>query len=480
MTKINSIRQLRKNGESVAEIARKLDVSRDSVYKYLKQDDFSPKFPAPAKKHPSKIDPYKSIINRWLDEDNKNWQKQRHTARRIWQRLCDEYNADIAECTVSRYVAKEKKKRKQPYEHFLDLVWQPGEAQADFGVADFCIQGIKKRMSYFVLTFPHSNVGLSQILPGQNAECVCEGLKRIFSYIGFVPNRIVFDNATGIGRRVGDKIRTTELFEACAAHYGFDYSFCNPNSGNEKGNVENKVGTIRKNLFVPVPRIENLASYNARLLEKCIKLSDKSHWSKGQVEIQLFNEDCLAMQKIPKKEFSAVRYVEAKTDKLGKITIDGPHIYASSPEYAQQNVYVALSAFEVEIYDENATLIAKHRREYGKAPTDSTNPASQLKLLCKKTNAWKNSQIREKLSENLRNYLDSLDKKDLRMSLRLMRDENERSGWDLALNAVENAYKSTGRLDAASISMSAARTASGFIDYGYRLNLSEYDQIVNR
>ena len=112
MTKINSIRQLRKNGESVAEIARKLDVSRDSVYKYLKQDDFSPKFPAPAKKRPSKIDPYKSIINRWLDEDNKNWQKQRHTARRIWQRLCDEYNADIAECTVSRYVAKEKKEKK--------------------------------------------------------------------------------------------------------------------------------------------------------------------------------------------------------------------------------------------------------------------------------------------------------------------------------------------------------------------------------
>lgn len=476
MSKIHSIRQLRKCGESVSTIAKELQVSRDSVYKYLKKDDFSPELVIPSQKSKSKLDPYKSIIDNWLDEDSKNWHKQRHTARRIWQRLKDEYGADVSECTVSRYVKKQRDKQRSAHEQFLDLVWAPGEAQADFGEEDFYLQGVKKRMYHFVLSFPHSNVGFAQVLPGQNAECVCEGLKAIFEYIGHVPSRIVFDNATGIGRKVNNEAMTTEVFAACAAHYGFEYSFCNPNSGNEKGNVENKVGTIRKNLFVPVPRFENIKHYNAKLLDRCMEMSNKTHYSKGQLETDLFKEDCLAMSELPKKKFNSVRYIKLKANKLGKITLEGIHIYASSPEYANQTLYVGLSAFDVEIYNQDGTLICRHKREYGSTPTDSTNPSSQLKLLCTKCNAWENSQVRQCFSDKLKDYLDSLEKADLRASLRLMRDENERSGWDLALGALEDAFASTGRLDAASIAMSAARKRSGCINYGYRLDLGAYDR----
>ena len=63
--------------------------------------------------------------------------------------------------------------------------------------------------------------------------------------------------------------------------------------------------------------------------------------------------------------------------------------------------------------------------------------------------------------------------------MRLIRDENERSGWDLAIKAAENAFESTGRLDSASIAMSAARMLSGSIDYGYNLDLSEYDDLAH-
>ena len=171
------------------------------------------------------------------------------------------------------------------------MVWEAGEAQADFGVADFNVNEVKQRMSYFVLSFPHSNVGLAQVLPGENAECVCQGLKSIFEFIGGVPNRIVFDNATGVGRKISGGVRTTELFAACAAHYGFAFTFCNPNSGNEKGNVENKVGTIRSNLFVPVPRFCDFESFNKKLLNACLDFSNKQHWQKGENELLLFQED---------------------------------------------------------------------------------------------------------------------------------------------------------------------------------------------
>ena len=57
------------------------------------------------------------------------------------------------------------------------------------------------------MSFPHSNVGLTQVLWGETAECVCEGLADVFEFIGDLPKRAVFDNADGIGRRVGDEIR---------------------------------------------------------------------------------------------------------------------------------------------------------------------------------------------------------------------------------------------------------------------------------
>ena len=223
MSKAYSIRQLRMEGDSIAEISRKLEVSRDTVYKYLAMDDLSQRPPAPRAKG-SVLDRYRPLIESWLDEDERNWRKQRHTARRIWARLRDEAGADVAESTVRNYVRRIKLERGASREQYLDLDWEPGDAQADFGEADFYVGGVRTRMSFFVMTFPYSNVGIAQVFPGENAECVCQALRNIFEHVAGVPRRILFDNAAGVGRRVGDAVCTTEMFSAFAAHYGFAYS----------------------------------------------------------------------------------------------------------------------------------------------------------------------------------------------------------------------------------------------------------------
>ena len=128
------------------------------------------------------------------------------------------------------------------------------------------------------VTFPHSNVGLTQVFWGETAECVCQGLRNVFEFAGGVPRRAVFDNATEVGRRVGGEMRTSELFRRFAAHYGLGCTFTNPYSGNERGNVENKVGCHRGSLFVPVPSFRDVLAFNRRLLEDCLDLSeDKRH-----------------------------------------------------------------------------------------------------------------------------------------------------------------------------------------------------------
>lgn len=119
MSKAYSIRQLRMEGDSIAEISRKLTVSRDTVYKHLAMEGLSQKPPLP-RGRTSSLDCYRPLIGSWLGEDERNWRKQRHTARRIWGRLRDEVCADVGESIVRNYVRRVKLERGTQREQNLD------------------------------------------------------------------------------------------------------------------------------------------------------------------------------------------------------------------------------------------------------------------------------------------------------------------------------------------------------------------------
>ena len=240
MPQIQTIRQSRKEGETVAGISRSVGLSRDTVYKRLGQKGFSPKMPV---KDPPKsiMDEHRPIIEGHFGEDALVWRKRRRAGRRIYERLRDERGCTASESTVRHYGCRLRKEIARSDDAYLTLAWAPGEAQADFGEADSYVMGVRERLSSMVVTLPFSSVGIAQLFGGQNAECACQGLKSVFEFSEGVPTRIVFDNAAGVGRKVADGFRTTELFGAFAARYGFAFSFCNPASGNEKGTVENKV-----------------------------------------------------------------------------------------------------------------------------------------------------------------------------------------------------------------------------------------------
>ena len=95
-------------------------------------------------------------------------------------------------------------------------------------------------------------------MPGENAECTCRALLNLFEWLGRMPRRIVYDNAAGVGRKRFDEIRLPRLFQAFQEHYGFEFSFCNPYSGHEKGAVEARGGAVRRRLFVPMPSVWNI------------------------------------------------------------------------------------------------------------------------------------------------------------------------------------------------------------------------------
>lgn len=134
MSQVHSIRLLRREGETIAGIARKVGVSRTTVHEKLREGDCSPKMPVKQHKH-RMLDDYRAIIEGWLDEDSRNWRKQRHTARRIWQRLRNEYGVRCSESTVRHYVCELKRTRRKPEECFLDLVAHDAQAVGKVALA---------------------------------------------------------------------------------------------------------------------------------------------------------------------------------------------------------------------------------------------------------------------------------------------------------------------------------------------------------
>lgn len=478
MSTILAIKQRAARGDSVAQIAREEGISEPTVRKYRDMDDFSPQV-KPRKRRGSKLDPFKATIDRWLAEDRKRRPKQRHTAQRVFDRLVAECGYDGSYTIVQAYVKKRKAELKGAKDEFLNLEWAPGEGQVDFGVCDFRVLGVMREVHYLVVTFPFSNVSLAQCFWGETSECVCEGLKAVFEFCGGVPTRLVFDNATGVGRRVGQVVSTADTFTRFAAHYGFDFSFCNPNSGHEKGSVENAVGAIRRNLFVPVPRIDSLPAYNKRILGRCLDRAGKDHYLKGEPERQLFMEDCVAMADLPAKPFRVAKIVTAKTDKYGDACLDGRHRYPLGPDHGEERVIVELGAFRVAFYDGEGTQIAAFDRAYGDAPAKASDPMSQLALLCRKPGGWQNSAVRATLPKSLARSMDSMGRADRGTMLRMLRDVSADAGYEAAVAAMAALGADGGVPSRADVALAAACAANGqgSIAYDDSPDLGMYDAV---
>jgi Transposase and inactivated derivatives len=477
MSQIETIKEMQRKGLGPSAIADRLQIDRKTVRKYLASETFEVVKPKVVARPPSKLDPYKPLIQSWLEEDRKNRYKQRHTAQRIHNRLvaeCPEYNASYP--LVQRYVRSLREARFQ--EGTLELEWQPGEMQVDFGEADYYdATGEKKVCKFLCATFPYSNAGYTQLFGGETAECVTQGLRDIFHRIGGVPVRLIFDNASGVGRRVSDNVQMAELFLRFKAHYGFDVTFCNPYAGHEKGNVENKVGYFRRNLFVPLPIVTDEQAFNEELLARCEADWQRDHYKKGAPIHLLFEDDRQALTYLPRHPFAACRYARVKTDGYGKFSVDGKHFYSSSPEWAGKEVVVRIGAHTIEPLHPSGEPITVHARLFGKQRTDSVDVRTTLSRLLHNPGAWRNSQLRGFLSEPLRDGLDGLERAQLKETLETMSQLSERYGFDTALQAMEEATR-LGRLTSASCVVLAARLATFEPEESPNVDLSVYDRML--
>ena len=359
----------------------------------------------------------------------------------------------------------------------MELVWPAGTVQVDFGQAEAIIAGIRQVLHIFVVTFPFSNMRFVQAYRGETAECVCHGLRTVFEHIRAVPRHMVFDNATGIGRRVGTKVVETKLFGAFKLHYRAKSRYCNPYSGHEKGNVENAVGFLRRNLMVPEPEAATLAGLNEVLMARCEALATTVHYRKGLPVGDLFAQDVAACLELPGIGFDPVRYESRKADKTGNLLIDG-NTYAAGPSFHGRNLTVGLRHDVIEILDEHSEPVRSFPRAFGQQIETIFDPSSLVPLLVTKPGAWSHSQLRPLVPDMVRDWLDHATATDRRRLFNAVDAASGSAGFEAAVAAADTLLRRGDAPDMAMLGMLARRLANGTEPAAANVDLSVYDSFT--
>lgn len=431
--------------KSIRKIATETGHSPTTVHKIINTKEFNQQL-TPKQRRNRKSNKYDERIKAWLVADQTAPRKQRHTAHRVYTRLLEELpdgmeELDVTERTIRNSVKRIKGDLEKPDEVFLPLSHPCGEAQVDFGETSFYENGKLHKGYHLALTLPHSDAKFVQLFKGQTWECLAQGLTDIFKSIGGVPTIIRFDNmSTAVKEIKKFGVReVTENFRRMQCHYNFSSNFCNPASGNEKGSVENYVGTSRRNYFVPVPAFDSLEKYNLELLDKCKKDLNRLHYKLNRNVEVLFEEDKAVLTPLPAYEFDCMTISAAVTNNYGKIKFVR-NTYSTAGNYCNTKVQILVKAHTIEILDENSRSIIVHRRLYGENQ-ESMNWAPYLSLLAKRPMALKYSGFYEELPEGSKAFLDTCELPKRKKVLAFLSEMNGVYGYSQTIQYMENALQ---------------------------------------
>ena len=157
--------------------------------------------------------------------------KQRHTAKRIWERLrADGFTGGY---TVVKDAVRELTQKNQ--EVFVPLVHRPGEAQVDFGHALAKVNGRLRKVAFFVMALADSDASFVMAFERECTETFWEGHVRAFEFFKGDNTKVA------VSKILGKERRLTQGFLQLESHYLFDHHFCRVARGNEKGVVEGQV-----------------------------------------------------------------------------------------------------------------------------------------------------------------------------------------------------------------------------------------------
>jgi len=438
-------------GKSLREIAKQTNHHFNTVRKYAYQTNWNQSGEPKSRQREFRVmREYIPIVDKWLEQDEKEPRKQRHTIRKVYERLRSECGYTGSYNSVKRYYNHKKAEIRQSKESYLPLAKPPGHAQTDFGKFKYYDALEKECMGYaLIVTFPQSNTGWMQVFPSENQECLLVGLKRIFYHIGGTPLRLKCDNMTTAVAKVlkGAERLITDGFYRFMLHHRFKADFCTPGKGNEKGNVENKVGYTRRNMLVPVPTITDFDAFNEELFHRCDEDHEREHYESGVLITELWEEEKQHLLALPEYEYEVFSYDAVKVDNYGFIRVDTTK-YGLSPEFADKVVQIKIYFDKIDVYYDRS-LLKSFRRSYEKNGED-TDWKDYLPTLVKKPGATEHTRFFNQMPKLWQDYLKSVKGSERKSALILLMEIVQDGNEDLCDEALELAGE-YGKLDSDNI-----------------------------
>ena len=330
-----------------------------------------------------KIGAWLGRIRQIIEEDKAAPKKQRHTAKRIFERIRGEgYQGGYTQVKEAVRTIKQVTR-----EVFVPLVHRPGEAQADFGHALVREGGALRKVVFFVMALSYSDAVFIQVFERICIEVVWEAHVRAFEFFGFVPRHILYDNESVLVGKVlrGRDRRLTRGFQELVSHYLFEPHFCLVRRANEKGVVETMVRYGRQNFLVPVPEVMGgLEGLNERLVDRCRGELARKLRGKPAAKGELLREDHEASLPLPVARFDACRKCSTTASSLSLVRFEA-NDYSVPVRYAHHTVVVKGYVDRVEICRADRR-IAAHERLWGKGGV-RMDPVHYLALLERKPGA---------------------------------------------------------------------------------------------
>ena len=363
MKDYDEIRKRYLAGESQRHIAKTLGISRNTVAKYCEGAAVPWERKTPERVSTILTDETVTFIRSCLEEDKaEGLKKQRHTVKRIYDRFVEETGFTGGESTVRAKVHELKQLMPSV---FLPLLFDPGEAlQVDWGEAFVYIKGKREKVNLFCARLCYSCRPVVLAYHRQNEESFLDAFVRSFQVLDGTPAKVIFDNGkVAVKDGFGSHAKKQEGYTHLSAHYGFNALFCNPAEGHEKGLVEGLVGWARRNILVPVPRVDSLIELNETLLERCQKY--EAHRIQGRPDTvgAMYRLEKESLHPLPQYTFETAKCTSVRVNAFSTVCFR-TNRYSVPVEYVGRIVGIKAYPETIEVYC-NGVMIAEHGRCFG-------------------------------------------------------------------------------------------------------------------